>query len=679
MSKYKISHNEFRDVWIILQKGEDYLQPATDFSIMKRTIIRSYMCAMAALWKCRKVRTYMAKNKGKVREDEDARKAKYGTFVCIRWVFSRMWQWDKSLFLSSVMLLPVVVALYALGLYTPSIILNSLQVSGDFRTIVQVIIILVGAGFFFRLIHDFFHELRWNAEHRAVNRFFWEVDKVDAKKDFFLNFDEEYRKIRNRAWQILGRGANGSPGRYIISFFDMAANVFCFLLFGSVVSALNPLILLLLVLGSLLTLIPRRYQQDRDFDERDERNANSQKLQYLSWNLSNTLHAGKDIRIYGFTEFLDDKMHTLIDDHTHLLRRQQKNRALPAYVNFAVGFTRDALAYLYLIRGAVEGSISPAEFVLYFNAISQLSGFVDQIIDYFGSVHEVVLGISDCIVFFDEPRDRMNHGEGIPLPQGRPLSVEFRHVTYKYPKGEKNVLEDISFRIDAGEKISLVGLNGAGKTTLTKLMCGLILPDAGEILIDGHLLQEYNRDELYTLFSIVPQDYTILPTTVAENIAFCERGQIDEKRLWSCLEMAEMADRVRSLPKGIDSGMDRQYDEDAVSFSGGELQRLLLARAIYHESSIMILDEPTAALDPIAEDHIYQKYREMTKNSTSVFISHRLASTRFCDRIYLLDGACILESGTHEELMGLSGKYRELFDVQSQYYKEGANPNEEGE
>ena len=610
------------------------------------------------------------------KEKETARKAKYSTFVCIRWVLSRMWQWDKRLFLTSVLLLPIAVILYALGLYTPSIILNSLQTSQDFRTIVLVIIVLVGAGFFFRLIHDLFHELRWHAEHRAVNRFFWEMDKVDAKKDFFLNFDEEYQKIHDRVWQILGQGANGSPGRYIISFFDMAANVFCFALFGSVVSTLSPLILLLLVMESLLTLIPRRYQQDRDFDERDERNANSKKITYLSWNLSNTLHAGKDIRIYSFTEFLEDKMHTLIDEHAYLIRRQQKNRSLSAYVNFAVGFTRDALAYLYLIRGAVEGSISPAEFVLYFNAISQLSGFIDRIINYFGSVHEVVLGISDCIVYFDEPRNRMNHGPGLSLPKGRPLSVEFRHVTYKYPKGEKNALEDISFRIGPGEKISLVGLNGAGKTTLTKLMCGLILPDAGEILIDGHLVQEYNRDEFYTLFSIVPQDYSILPTTVAENIAFCDRSQIDEKRIWACLEMAEMADKIRSLPKGIDSEMDKQNDADAVIFSGGEQQRLLLARALYHESSIMILDEPTAALDPITEDHIYQRYREMTKNVTSVFISHRLASTRFCDRIYLLDGACISESGTHEELMELNGKYRELFEVQSQYYKEGGNPNE---
>lgn len=620
-----------------------------------------------------------AKEKEKEKEQgkETKRKAKYGTFVCIKWLLSRMWQWDKSLFLSSVLLLPMAIILHALGLYTPSIILDSLQTSENFRTIVLVIIALVGSRFFFNLIHAFFSQLRWNAESRNANRFYWEIERVDAQKDFFLRFDEEYQTILDRVGQILGRQADGSPGRYMIRFFDMLTNTLCFVLFGSVLSGLSPLILLLLVVGSLITLIPRRLQQDRDFQERDERNANSKKLNYLSWRLSNTLQAGKDIRIYHFVQFLEEKMHVVIDEHTRLFRRRQRHHALSAYVNFAVGFMRDALAYLYLIQGAVNGSISPAEFVLYFNAISRLSGFIDGIIQYFGSVHEAALGISDCIVYFDEDRNRMNHGPGIPLPKGRPLSVEFKHVTYKYPKGEKNVLEDISFQIAPGEKISLVGLNGAGKTTLTELMCGLLIPDAGEILIDGHSLREYNRDELYTLFSIVPQNYTILPTTIAENVALCDRSGIDEKRLWSCLEMAQIADKIRSLSKGIDSGMDKQGEEDAVDFSGGELQKLLLARAIYHEASIMILDEPTAALDPIAEDRMYQRYLEMTKNVTSVFISHRLASTRFCDRIYLLDGARISESGTHEELMAFNGRYRQLFDVQSQYYKEGGNPDEE--
>jgi ATP-binding cassette subfamily B protein len=147
--------------------------------------------------------------------------------------------------------------------------------------------------------------------------------------------------------------------------------------------------------------------------------------------------------------------------------------------------------------------------------------------------------------------------------------------------------------------------------------------------------------------------------------------------MWDCLGKAGIADKIRSLPKGIDTPMNKQFDADAADFSGGEMQKLLLARAIYHDASILILDEPTAALDAIAENRIYQNYQELTEHATSVFISHRLASTRFCDRIYLLDGARLAESGTHEELMALGGRYRELFDIQSKYYKEGGDSHEE--
>lgn len=611
------------------------------------------------------------------KENERSRKPKYGIFYCIKWLVRRMWQWDRSLIWSSVALVPLSVLLYAIGLYTPSIILDSLQTNEDFSQIALVITALLCATLFFNLVKDFISLKRTHAQNRNAYLFHFELAKADLQKDFFLNYDPEYLKLHDRAMEILGNSADGSPGLFVIRFSDMAANVLCFVLFGSVISMLSPWILVLLVVGSLITMLPRRYQQDRDHEERDERNANSRKMNYLAWHLSNEPKAAKDIRLYEFTPFLDDKIHSVIREHIRLLRHQQRNRSLSSYVSFGVGFLRDGCAYLFLIWNAVQGNLSSAEFVLYFNAIARLSSFIDGIVQYIGSAHEAALGTSDCIAYLDENHNKMNHAAGIPLPKGRPLSIEFRHVTYQYPKGEQPVLKDISFQIAAGENISLVGLNGAGKTTLAKLMCGLILPDEGEILIDGHPLGEYNRDELYTLFSMVPQRYTVLPTTIAENVAFLERSEIDGPLLWDCLEKAGIADKIRSLPKGIDTPMNKQFDEDAVNFSGGEMQKLLLARAIYRDACILILDEPTAALDPIAEDRMYQNYRELTGKSTSVFISHRLASTRFCDRIYLLDGARLAESGTHEELMALGGRYRELFDIQSKYYKEGGDSHEE--
>ena len=208
-------------------------------------------------------------------------------------------------------------------------------------------------------------------------------------------------------------------------------------------------------------------------------------------------------------------------------------------------------------------------------------------------------------------------------------------------------------------------------------MGGLILPNEGEILIDGHGILEYNRDDLISLFSVVPQNYTILPLSIAENIALEEKEHIDYDKLNKVLEIAGLTNKIASLSNGVDTPISKEFDGDAVDFSGGEMQRLLLARAVYRGAPILILDEPTAALDPIAEDEIYKKYNDIAKDTTSIFISHRLASTRFCDRIFLLDNNKLAEVGTHDELIKLGGKYKELFDVQSQYYKEGENENEE--
>ena len=233
-------------------------------------------------------------------------------------------------------------------------------------------------------------------------------------------------------------------------------------------------------------------------------------------------------------------------------------------------------------------------------------------------------------------------------------------------------MEHISFKIEAGEKIALVGVNGAGKTTLTMLMCGLLVPDEGEVLLDGHSLLEYNRDEMYTLFGVVPQTYHLLPVSLARNIAAADRNEeIDWDRLNRCIEIAGLTEKITSLPDGAETPLDRTVNDNGIELSGGETQKLLLARLLYRDPLCIILDEPTAALDPIAEDRMYHRYNEIAAHATSVFISHRLASTRFCDRIYLLDGARFAEIGTHDELMAAHGKYRELFDVQSKYYREG--------
>ncbi|MBR4865941.1 MAG: ABC transporter ATP-binding protein, partial [Clostridia bacterium] len=384
----------------------------------------------------------------------------------------------------------------------------------------------------------------------------------------------------------------------------------------------------------------------------------------------------KDIRLYtmqGYLHNLVQKVLAVCQEHLNVRERRSMWNAT---VNFLVVLVRDGAAYAYLIYKAVAGDVDASEFVLYFSAITALAGCLTEIIQIAGKLAQGALQISDFREDMEIP-NRLQHGAGIPLPKG-PFSIEFKNVSYKYPMGEKQILDGISFKIETGEKIALVGLNGAGKTTLTMLMCGLLLPDEGEVLIDGHSILEYNRDELYTMFGLVPQNYNLLPISIARNVACTMEGEtIDKEKLWKALEMAGLADKIKSLPKAEGSPLNREVFEDAVDLSGGEKQKLLLARLLYKNPPCIILDEPTAALDPLAEDRMYRQYHQIAANATSVFISHRLASTRFCDRIFLLDGAKFAEEGSHQELMAAGKKYRELFDLQSKYYKEGGSQDAE--
>lgn len=215
-----------------------------------------------------------------------------------------------------------------------------------------------------------------------------------------------------------------------------------------------------------------------------------------------------------------------------------------------------------------------------------------------------------------------------------------------------------------------MGVNGAGKTTLVKLICGLYTPTRGEIYVNGKKPSEYNRDEYYTLFSTVFQDIYLVPMSIEKNISMNIKENIDDEKMELVLNMSGLMEKVKSLPKGKETLLLKSIYEDAIDLSGGEMQKLMLARALYKDGPIIILDEPTAALDPIAENEIYRQYNELTKEKTSIFISHRLSSTRFCDRIIFIEDGTIIEEGNHNSLMGEDGKYKEMYDKQSHYYKE---------
>ncbi|MDE6745496.1 MAG: ABC transporter ATP-binding protein/permease, partial [Oscillospiraceae bacterium] len=270
-------------------------------------------------------------------------------------------------------------------------------------------------------------------------------------------------------------------------------------------------------------------------------------------------------------------------------------------------------------------------------------------------------------------KDNTNRGEGKPVPEdcgNMQCEIEFRNVSYTYFGAEEPTIKNISFKLNKGEKLAVVGLNGAGKTTLIKLMCGLYRPTEGDVLLNGVSVNDYNRDEYFRLFSTVFQDIDVLPVTIAENISGRTTEETDFPKLYDCMKKSGIYGKVMSLPQKENTRLVKTVYDDATDFSGGQMQKLALAKALYKNAPVLLLDEPTAALDPIAEQEMYLSYADFSKGKSSVFISHRLASTRFCDRIILIADGKIAEEGTHSELMKAGGTYAELFAMQSSYYND---------
>lgn len=596
---------------------------------------------------------------------------KYKVFSNLLYHYKNLLKWEPRLFWVG-LLMPIPMTLNSVfGNLLPAMVVDGLERNLELLSYLGSLLLIIFAMWFTNMLSGMAESYCYNGG--AIYRLHY--SKPYVKKKMNLDYDileqKDFQTHASASYTAIyqGRGINDAVYKLpnFLSFFLPS------IVYGFILAKINIWLLLLALLCAIIQVEMLKMARMKHSKSHPVLSRLSRKMNYLT---SQTMEssAAKDIRIYQMADWLMKKYEETLNAMNQEFYKIHNWYFARGLSDAILDVLRNGVVYGYLIYLVTQNKMSLTDFVLYFGFANSFANCSFRALREglsFGIISNTFSSIRE---YFDtkEHRNEGNHVEDDLLEKIKQSAVtlELKDVSFVYPGQTTPTISHLSLKINAGEKLALIGLNGAGKTTLVKLICGFYTPTEGYILLNNIPIETFERHQYYSLISVLFQDFTILPLTIRENIASVPTSEVDEKKLLASLEKSGFLERYNRLPKKGDSLLVKEIYDDAVDFSGGEKQRLLFSRALYKEAPLLILDEPTAALDPIAENEIYLKYGETTQGKTSIYISHRLSSTRFCDRIVLLENGQIVESGTHTELMEKGGKYADLFEMQSQYYKE---------
>ena len=592
---------------------------------------------------------------------------KKGTLLSnLKYIMGYAWSQDKVLFAQCGVYTILASISPFLGIFLPKFLIDELL--GQ-RRVEIILMTLIG---FFLLSSVMNYSIAWLrcVYSPRVTKIRCDYMTMISEKIMKMDFkNTEDPEVLNKIKSVMNAVMSNNTGVEGVyhTILGLFGKLTAFVGYISIVLFLSPWILLFLIINVLisyaLTMRVKKYEysQKEKADDKDRRT-------FYVFDTMYDFAYGKDIRIYDLKNILIDKFKKFRGERIDISNDVQEKQLKVKIVDVILLVIRECVVYGYLIYNVLFTGMGIGDFTMYFSTINGFGDWMKGILGDLAHIKAQNMYLDDMREFLEIKSEDKEKTRDIPIDSS--YEIEFKNVSFKYPKTDKYIYKNLSLKIKKGQRLAIVGINGAGKTTFVKLLCRLYEPTSGEILINGVNIKDFSKEEYYKILSVVFQDIKTFAFTVAENVSLENLEDVDREKVLHCIEKAGVGDKINSLQKGIDTSLLKILDGEGVELSGGENQKLALARALYKNGKIVILDEPTSALDAVAEYNIYKGFDELIGDKTAIYISHRLASTKFCDVIAFFENGEIVEYGTHEELLKKNGKYSDMFNIQAQYYKE---------
>ena len=444
----------------------------------------------------------------------------------------------------------------------------------------------------------------------------------------------------------------------------LVSKIFSLIAVGYVFSSIHIGLLVFVLVTLIIEFILDLYKNTKLHEKDKEISSLSYKTNYITQTLTDYKIA-RDIFIYQSKDFFLNKYDNVKSEVLRLSKEKKKIGIRFDLISGIINFVRTCIIYIVAIIKYINGELPIANFLLFYNAVKQMAYAIWQILSSFSSIFKMCERFDDYVEY--KKISESNRALGNCKVENKRPTFEFVNVSYRYPNQKFDAVKNISFKIEQGQTAAIVGNNGAGKSTIIKLILRLYKATEGDILLNGMSIYEYSYDDYIAYMSIVFQDYMLYSFTIKENILF--DNEENEEELNTILKDIGLEEKINSLPMKLDTPYTKRLYEDGVEFSGGQEQKLVIARCLAKNANVLILDEPTSALDPLSEYDIYKRISTIKANAFTIFISHRLSTTRFSDKILVLDDGELVEEGSHEELMLKKGLYYKTFLMQTSFYK----------